>query len=328
MKIPSNRYARRLITLPVVFLLVVVATAGLLLVPLTLLFDAGRWLLTRRPFMATRLLVFAWVYVVLDTIATLALFVSWLVSGFGLLRPVLFAMTYSAQRWWARSLFRSFRTVMRVGLELEGDEVIAPGPVTVMVRHVSIIDTLIPIVAGSRHGLIPRYVLKKELLVDPPLDIAGNWIPNYFIDRSGESAREVGSIASLASGMGPREMLVIYPEGTRFTEDKRRRALKRLERSDSEYHARAEALGRVLPPRPGGALTLLDSGYDVVIGMHTGLESLGTVADAWGGGIVGSTAKVKFVRHAAEDIPPDRAGRLDWLFERWAEVDAWLAEQA
>jgi 1-acyl-sn-glycerol-3-phosphate acyltransferase len=324
-RIPANRYARRLITLPVVFLLVVVLTVGLVLVPLTLLFDLLRWMVTRRPFMATRLLVFGWLYVVLDTMATLALFVSWLVSGFGLYKPLLFRLSYWAQKWWALAVFGAFRLVLRVRLEMEGDEVIAPGPVSVMVRHVSIIDTLLPIVAGSRHGMIPRYVLKKELLVDPPLDIAGNWIPNYFIDRTGESAAEVGAVAALAAGMGPREMLVIYPEGTRFTEDKRRRALKRLERSGSAFHDRAARLERVLPPRPGGAMALLDAGHDVVIGMHTGLEALGTVSDAWAGGVVGSTARVRFVRYPAADIPPDRAGRLDWLFERWAEIDAWLA---
>lgn len=325
MRIPANRYARRLITLPVVLLLVVVLTAGLVLIPLTLLFDLVRWMVSRRPFMATRLLVFGWLYLVFDTLATLALFVAWLVSGFGLAKPVLFRLTYAAQKWWARAVFGAFRLILRVRLEIDGDEVIAPGPVVVMVRHVSIIDTLIPIVAGSRHGMIPRYVLKKELLVDPPLDIAGNWIPNYFIDRTGESAVEVGSIGALAAGMGPREMLVIYPEGTRFTGDKRRRALKRLERSDSGFYERARRLERVLPPRPGGAMTLLEAGYDVVIGMHTGLEPLGTVADAWSGGVVGSTVRVKFVRYAASDIPADRSGRLGWLFDRWAEIDAWLA---
>jgi 1-acyl-sn-glycerol-3-phosphate acyltransferase len=326
LSLPRNRYLRRLITVPVVFLLVVVFTASLILIPAALLFDLLRWMVTRRPFMVTRLLVFGWLYVVLDSLATLALFVSWLVSGFGLIRPLLFRLTYSAQRWWARALFGAFRLVLRVDLEVEGDEQIAPGPVSVMVRHVSIIDTLIPIVAGSRHGMIPRYVLKKELLVDPPLDIAGNWIPNYFVDRTGESAAEVGSVGDLARGMGPREMLVIYPEGTRFTEAKRRRALKRLERSSSAYFDRATALGRVLPPRPGGAMALLDAGHDVVIGMHTGLEALGTVSDAWAGGVVGSTARVRFVRYGAAEIPPDRAGRLDWLFDRWAEIDAWLAE--
>jgi len=328
MRIPSNRYARRMITIPVVLLLVVVLTAGLVLIPLTLLFDLVRWMVTRRPFMATRLLVFGWLYVVLDTMATLALLVSWLVSGFGLVKPVLFRLSYWAQKWWARAVFGGFRLVLRVKLEMEGDEEIEPGPVSVMVRHVSIIDTLIPIVAGSRHGMIPRYILKKELLVDPPLDIAGNWIPNYFVDRTGESAAEVGSIAALAQGMGRREMLVIYPEGTRFTPDKRRRALKRLERSDSGFHERAARLQRVLPPRPGGPLALLDAGHDVVIGMHTGLEALGTVADAWAGGVVGSTARVRFVRYPGAEIPAGRGDRLDWLFARWAEVDAWLAEQA
>ena len=61
------------------------------------------------------------------------------------------------------------------------------------------------------------------------MDLVGQRLPNVFVRRgSGRPAREAALVASLAEGLGPRDGVVIYPEGTRFTPAKRARALARL----------------------------------------------------------------------------------------------------
>ncbi len=77
----------------------------------------------------------------------------------------------------------------------------SPGPLVVLSRHASIVDNILPFQLFTRHKRIwLRYVLKRELLVDPSLDIAGNWLPNYFVDRGGsDSDRELEAVASACS---------------------------------------------------------------------------------------------------------------------------------
>ena len=59
---------------------------------------------------------------------------------------------------------------------------VAGGPLIVFIRHSSTIDTLIPTeLITRRHGLKLRFVMKTELLADPCLDVAGHWVPNYFV---------------------------------------------------------------------------------------------------------------------------------------------------
>ena len=59
-----------------------------------------------------------------------------------------------------------------------------PGPAVMLCRHASLADSLVSAwVVTSLAGMHPRYVLKRELLVDPCLDIVGNRLPNHFLDR-------------------------------------------------------------------------------------------------------------------------------------------------
>ncbi len=134
------------------------------------------------------------------------------------------------QRWWACRLFREASRIFALELEVTGDESVEPGPVVVMIRHASLADTLLPeVVLAARHGLRVRYVLKRELLFDPCIDVVGQRLRCAFIRRgSGEGARELESIAAPGRELGPREAALIYPEGTRVTPEKQRRALERL----------------------------------------------------------------------------------------------------
>jgi 1-acyl-sn-glycerol-3-phosphate acyltransferase len=233
------------------------------------------------------------------------------------------------QALWAGGLFRAAARIFRLRLEVEGAAAVEPGPLIVLIRHVSLADTLLPaVVLAERHGLRLRYVLKRELLLDPCLDIVGQRLPNTFVRRgSGATGPELAAIASLARGLGPRDGVLIYPEGTRFDPVKRERALAKLESAGrSELAASARELTSVLPPHTGGALTLLEAapGADVLVFAHAGLEGLARVSDLLAGHLVGRAIRVGLWRVPRAAIPRERAERERWLFAEWARVDAWV----
>jgi len=60
-------------------------------------------------------------------------------------------------------------------------------------RHASRADSLVSAwVVTIGAGMHPRYVLKRELLADPCLDVVGNRLPNHFGDRgAADSATEL-----------------------------------------------------------------------------------------------------------------------------------------
>ena len=314
----SERVARRMRTVPTVISLFLVVT---FLAPVILGFTVIADLLRpRHDWTLTRLAVFGWVFLASETIALIGLGAVWLAGG---RRTV--ELTWALQRWWSSTLFKTLRSVFRVRFVVEGDDQVAPGPVIVMMRHVSIVDNLLPAgLVSLPHRIRLRYVLKKELLWDPVLDIGGQRLPNVFVRREGDSATEIARIRRLATGLTEREGVLIYPEGTRFTAKKRNQVIRRLERTDPALADRARHLRRLLPPRPGGPMSLLDSGADVVVCAHQGLEGLARVSDVLRAGLVGRTVHVSFHRIAAHQIPSDRSERVAWLFDQWQQADDWI----
>ncbi len=318
---------RRLRSVTIVAGAFVITTATLpLLVLAALLLDLLRLAVGHRRLVAVRLTVIGWVYLAAECAGIFALGVVWCITGGGRRRRSLLSGTYAIQRWWAGLLFRTIQTMFGLRFEVEGSEALAPGPLLVFMRHASIIDNLLPsALITSPHGIKLRYVLKRELLSDPALDIAGSRLPNYFVDRKVGGAAEVAAVGELGMNLASDEGVLIYPEGTRFTPGRRERVLARLD-GDPEVLARARSLAAVLPPRPGGPLALLDAHppSDVVIAAHVGLDGFSHLRNILAGGLVGSTVRVRFQRFPIEDIPPDRAGRVAWLYDRWEEVDAWI----
>lgn len=321
-----RRLRRRLRSVPVHLVLFVVVT---ILSPLWavvgVVIDLHRTLVRKRPAMALRIFAFGWTYLAVGVVGIVKLFGDWVFAGFGDSKEMMREGSYRLQEFWARTLFGAFRRIFRVDLSIEGLEKVTPGPILVLMRHASIVDTLLPnvIVTGTA-GVRLRYVLKKELLADPTLDIAGNRLINHFIDREGDAGTEIRAVMALAGDLTAGEGVLIYPEGTRFTEARRRRILEGLGDRDSDLATRSARLVHVLPPRPGGTSALLGVGLDVVVIAHSGLESLATIPDAWTGKIVGSHLRIKISRFDAAGVPDDRRGKISWLFDRWEEIDGWL----
>lgn len=134
----------------------------------------------------------------------------------------------------------------------------------------------------------------------------------------------------LARDLGPRDAMLIYPEGTRFSAAKQRRALDRFHQNgDLKMLEYARSLAFVLPPRPGGTLGLLEAApaADVVFCAHTGFEGAASLAEIWKGALVDQTIRVQFRRIPRDEIPAGRHTRIAWIFEEWQRVDAWIESQ-
>jgi 1-acyl-sn-glycerol-3-phosphate acyltransferase len=308
---------RRLLTVTAYAVLAVALT---LLAPLWIPVAFVVGLFRHRRFIVLRLLAFLWTYLVIEIIGLTAAVGIYLITvGRNERRQDLF---FRLECWWGSSLFRWLCRFLSLDVNIEGEEQILPGPVLVFIRHASIIDTAIPVTfLSNAHGLRLRYVFKRELLVDPCIDVAGHASPNYFIDRGGSPNAELAGIRKLAERLG-EEGVLLYPEGTRFTERKRRIALERLARRHPDLLGVAESYRYCLPPKPGGALTLLDAApnTDVLIIAHRGLEGLAEVADLLSGSVVGKTVDVQIWRVPAAEIPAGDQRRR-WLFDWWKRVD-------
>jgi 1-acyl-sn-glycerol-3-phosphate acyltransferase len=240
------------------------------------------------------------------------------------------ATQYRLMRWWAGALMRALQVTIGISPRLEGGAALAGGNVIVLSRHASLADSLLSAWAiRVQADLWPRYVLKRELLNDPCLDIVGLRIPNHFLDRQAADSRsELDALRHLASGVGPGGAAVIFTEGTRSNPRKRARALDKIAERDPERAKRLGALRHLLPPRPAGSAALLEGApdADVVLAWHTGFDGLDSF-----GGIVAELAEplppVRFVvRRVPRDDVPTGDDFVRWLDDQWLRMDAEVDE--
>jgi 1-acyl-sn-glycerol-3-phosphate acyltransferase len=311
---------RRLLTVSSYFLLwVLLSVLAPLWIPLAYLIGLAR----RKQHVVLRLLMFFWTFLAIEMVGlTLAACIYLITLGRSKPRQDLF---FALECWWGSSLFKWLCRYLSLGTKVEGQDNVLPGHVLVFIRHASIIDTALPVTfLSNAQGLRLRYVFKRELLIDPCIDVAGHASPNYFIDRGGSAAEELAGIRGLAMNLGD-EGVLLYPEGTRYTERKKRIALKQLGKTHPELVPIAESFQHCLPPKPGGALTLLEAApdADVIVIAHRGLEGLANVSDLLNGSVVGKTVEVSIWRIPAAEIPRG-AERRRWLFDLWKRVDEFV----
>ncbi|NNE17393.1 MAG: lysophospholipid acyltransferase family protein [Myxococcales bacterium] len=276
-----------------------------------------------RSLIILRLFFFAWFYLGFELIALVL--VAWTVATRAVGEPQLRSL-YRLQGWWANLTWSVAARALELRIVVEGADCAMPGPTILLIRHASILDTLLPSVYVQRpHGYRVRYILKQELLFDPCIDIVGNALPNYFVDRTGKVERELVGIRALVEHLGPDGVL-IFPEGTRFSPKKRENALRKLEAEASPQLAAARRLSHVLPPKSAGVLTLFAElpAVDCVFLSHTGLEAFAKIKDLLSGDVVGSTVHVKLWRVSANDIPKEPDEQLSWLYAQWEKVNAFV----
>jgi 1-acyl-sn-glycerol-3-phosphate acyltransferase len=318
---------------------VVLFVVATLLLPLLLLAalatDLVLWIRRRKPWMAVRLLGMAWWFLFGEMRNLPWMLGIWIGSGgpwgHGSLRRR--RWVYRLRIHWMRSILAGLRVLFGMKIEVDGLDEAGPGPVLIFMRHASIIDNTLPdALAGHAHGMGLRFVIKRELQALPSIDIAGRWVPTSFVRRASKDPEaELAVLRQLATEFGPpsTEGILIYPEGTRCTEAKLKRAKEIIAERQPEIAHLANGLNHVLPPRRGGPLAHLDAtaGTDVVFCAHVGLDGFERVSDIWGGGLVGTPVRVKFWRCPAAEVPAAEAERTAWLYREWQRVDDWIGAQ-
>jgi len=280
----------------------------------------------------TRALAFFALYLGCELLGVLAAAGLWLLTlGGRAVGPGRYVdLNAGLQRWWTGALFGGAIRLFSMRVEVDGLDLARMGPLLLFVRHSSTADTVLAAaLVANPNRLLLRYVLKRELLWDPCLDIVGRRLPNAFVDRaSPRSQGEIDAVARLAQDLDSRSAVLIYPEGTRYSPAKREAAVERL-RSKGRLELAELAAGyvNVLPPRVGGPLALLDAapGADLLLVEHTGFEGAASFREFWSGRLVGKTVRVRLRRIPASEVPA--VGRDRWLFEQWGEVDRWISAQ-
>lgn len=304
---------RRLITIPAFVTATILVSAALpllgILAAILSLFPATRGALPTLGF----ILGYLWC----ETIGIVTAFAIWLRHRDD---ARFLEANFRLQCWWASALKAIAERLFRLTFVVEGEDCLS-GPAAIMLpRHASIADTIIPMVYYAiPHRIRLRYVLKRELLADPCLDIVGHRLPNYFVDRHGqdsEGARR--GVADLLDNMGEREGALIYPEGTRFSEAKRLQLIERY-RNSQDMLVQLERWTELLPPRLGGTLALLDAnpGLDLIFCAHTGFEGSSHFATLINGSWSGANIRIAFWRVPSREVPAAADGQRDFLFAQW-----------
>lgn len=321
---------RRLVLAPALVLLTALLWVSL---PLWLIVAAALSPLVPGRWRALRLLWVVILYLTAESLLLLVLLGLWVASGFGwrIRSPYFAGIHYDLVQFVLVLFVRESRRVLALKIRTDGPSpaVHPDRPILVCCRHAGPGDSFLLMYALLHwYAREPRVVLKDTLAWDPAIDVLLNRIPASFISPDPGPGEEFESkIARLAAGLDSNDAFVIFPEGGNFTPGRRDRAIARLRKLGLEKMAeRAEQMTHVLAPRPGGFLAALDAApeADVVLVAHTGLDHLVTVADLWRELPMDKELVMRWWEVPRSEIPAGREDRIDWLFERWARIDAWI----
>jgi 1-acyl-sn-glycerol-3-phosphate acyltransferase len=308
------------------FTLIFVVLVALLPVFLSLAFIVD--LIRGKSFVLSRCVLFFTFFFACEVMGILASFSLWLAHLVRRDQGKFLDGNFALQRRWANALAEGTKNLFNFHLEVEGTDELAEGPVIVFARHVSVADALLPaFFIANPNSLRLRYVLKRQLLWDPCLDIVGNRLPNVFVRRD---AGEAGAVNRLMDNLTARDGVIIFPEGTRFTKTKQATILEKIKaRGELRLFEQASRLKHTLPPRLGGALNLLSLNRqaDVIFCAHAGFDGVVDLRDFLNGLLIGRTVKIKFWRVRFSEIPESREERIDWLLDSWKEIDNWVETQ-
>jgi 1-acyl-sn-glycerol-3-phosphate acyltransferase len=177
-----------------------------------------------------------------------------------------------------------------------------------------------------RYRRRPRIVMHEALRLDPLIAVLGSRLPNSFVDpRGGDTEIE---IAAMSRDLAAADAVLVFPEGGNFSARRRKASIERLERrGHAEEAAWARSMRHVSAPRPGGALAAIAAAphADVVFLAHHGIPP--SMLDAWRSLPTPKTIEVALWLAPAATIPTDADARIDWLFDWWETLDAWVADR-
>jgi 1-acyl-sn-glycerol-3-phosphate acyltransferase len=336
------RLIRRLVLAPLVL---VIAVGFIVLSPFLALLALVSGLLARSRaghMRSLRLVGFALVWFVAETLALVMLTGLWVVSGFGgrLRTEPYQARHYGVMRWFLDVLYRGAERTYGLRVEVDEPELTMAEavarltrPVIVLSRHAGPGDSFLLV-----HQLLtvyqrrPRVVMKATLQLDPSVDIVGNRLPNVFV-RHRQAGEHVFTdlIERLARGLDRNDALVIFPEGGNWTPGRWRRGIRRLEHMGRpDLAARAREMPNLLPPRPGGALAAISAcpDADVIFVAHAGLDNIITLGDIWAKFPIDQVIRARWWRVPFGQVPREAGheAQVQWLYAWWERIDGWITE--
>jgi len=344
------RLIRRLVLAP----LVVAIAAGLVaLTPAVAVLTAVFGLVRRRTRSGRprrgRLLRVVWValaWFIGETAVLTVLLCLWIAGGFGgrLDTEPYRTRHYAVMGWFLDLVYRAARRSCGLRVEVAAPpdaSLLGDRPVIVLSRHAGPGDSLLLV-----HHLLtdcgrrPRIVMKATLQLDPSLDVVANRLPNAFLHRRpnwaeagarAASRQRAEQIKRLAAGLDARGALVIFPEGGNWTPLRWTRGLERLRRQGrADLADRAAAMPNLLAPHSSGAFAAIAAcpDADVIFVAHTGLDRLVSVRDVWQSLLTDVTVHARWWRVPTADVPRTavREAQVDWLYDWWERIDAWITE--
>lgn len=321
----ASRWKRRSRTIPLMLGVTALGIAGspLIVIGCVLLDVAKR----RFRFPTVRVALFLLQYAVNDSAEILLAPVYWTMAGMGtrLAGPASIRRHERLQRWSIAVLARRAERLLGIRLDIDDASiaVLTPGPVIVLCRHVNIVDATLPTLLYQRLGYRSRGVIMAEMLADPGFDLIYARTGSVFIPRdNGPEALEM--VRGLADDVDDTTAVVIFPEGRLFRRDRLERAMARLATDHPDRAERLGPLAHVLPPRPGGVLTLLHAlpGADVVVIAHAGLDQYGSFTDLAAAVPLAQPIRVTAWRIPAAELPSDPLDQIAWLDAQWRRMDA------
>ena len=222
-------------------------------------------------------------------------------------------MAASVDAWW-------FKSVLKIQFLIEDDQKILSSlrstdrPV-IICNHQSWFDVFLLQSLISTHGPILKFLIKAELLWVPVLGWVCLVLNFPRLKRSGDRATREQDLkivqsasASLTETPGA---LLLFPEGTRFSEGK-----KIAQNSPYTF---------LLKPKPGG--------FNVI---HEALTEPTTIIDVSISYVPGDQAcwrcmsgLVSDIRiHLSSSLSDEVTDSVDWLNEIWKEKENWLKSKA
>ena len=291
----------------------------------------GRWRILRITW-------FLFLYLLVEAASLVALFVLWIVSGFGwkIHTPAFERAHYRLFAWMLRRVVASAKFTFKLTLAREGPRPRTVGreerrPAIVLSRHAGPGDSMLLMDAlANNFQRRPRIVLKEFLQWDPAVDVILNRLPSAFVPSGQKGAPVIEAIKSIAAGLGPDDAFVIFPEGGNYSERRYHRSIEKLrEIGRPDLAERAAELKNTLPPRATGvkaALAAAPAKSDVFFVGHAGLEAFVGFGDIWRGMPMDTKVAVRIWHVPAEHIPPPEE-QESWLYDMWAEIDAWISDR-
>jgi 1-acyl-sn-glycerol-3-phosphate acyltransferase len=314
----------------------VLSTVCLALSPLLLVIAAIAAALIRRPqpLILARLLI---AYFARELGVLLACGALWLLSGFGveIRSPRFRQLHYRLLHWFVHGLSERARHVLEIEVTAQPTRealtaLQADRPLLFFSRHAGPGDTvLLTDLLLNRYRRTPSVVFKETLAIDPSVDLIGHRLPHAILDTSDPIECEA-RIQTVSAELGPRGVLILFPEGANFTAERRRAALRKLLRKGLRREAAAgESMPHVLPPHPAGALAALRGcpDCDVIFSAHTGLGLAAFPGELWRQAPIGETLDTQMWLSRAAERPTDADQQVQWLYDWWKRIDEWIDSQ-